>query len=236
MINAVLFDLDGTLLPMDYDRFVSEYISSITKALGPAVRETGEGFAGSVWKGLKSMFDNDGSLTNREVFWNTFAEIYGDGVRDNEKTFEDFYKNEFEDLISACGFDKRADETVKHLRSRGLKVALATNPIFPRIATEARIRWAGLDMSDFDLITSYETSHYAKPKAGYYLEVANMLGVAPEACLMVGNDVSDDMPAENVGMKVFLLTDCLLNKKDLDISRYPKGSFEELISYINTLK
>jgi len=31
----------------------------------------------------------------------------------------------------------------------GFRVALATNPIFPAIATEKRIRWAGLTPEDF---------------------------------------------------------------------------------------
>lgn len=36
----------------------------------------------------------------------------------------------------------------------------------------------------------------------------------PKNVLMVGNDVRDDMSAADVGMKVFLLTDCLINKKN----------------------
>ena len=53
---------------------------------------------------------------------------------------------------------------------------------------------------------------------------------------MVGNDVGDDMVAQKVGMKVFLLTDCLINKSEEDISKYPNGSFDELMNYIESLK
>lgn len=53
---------------------------------------------------------------------------------------------------------------------------------------------------------------------------------------MVGNDVGEDMIAQTLGMKVFLLTDCLINKEDTDISVYPHGSFDELLAYIDTLK
>ena len=52
---------------------------------------------------------------------------------------------------------------------------------------------------------------------------------------MVGNDVSDDMVAKNLGMRVFLLTDCLINKNNEDISVYPNGSFDELFEYIDSL-
>ena len=52
---------------------------------------------------------------------------------------------------------------------------------------------------------------------------------------MVGNDVGEDMIAESLGMKVFLMPECLINKKDKDISVYPQGSFEQLIEYIKEL-
>ena len=52
---------------------------------------------------------------------------------------------------------------------------------------------------------------------------------------MVGNDVGEDMIAESLGMKVFLLTDCLITRENKDISVYPHGSFDELIQYIEAL-
>ena len=52
---------------------------------------------------------------------------------------------------------------------------------------------------------------------------------------MVGNDVSDDMPAALTGMKVFLKTRCLINKNDEDISKYPNGDWAELLDYIKTI-
>jgi FMN phosphatase YigB (HAD superfamily) len=61
------------------------------------------------------------------------------------------------------------------------------------------------------------------------------LGVSPEECLMVGNDVNEDMIAETLGMKVFLLKDCIINKDNKDISIYPNGSFGELMEYVKSL-
>ena len=52
---------------------------------------------------------------------------------------------------------------------------------------------------------------------------------------MVGNDVSDDMVTEALGMKTFLLTDCLINKENVDISKYNNGGFDKLINYIKNL-
>ena len=57
----------------------------------------------------------------------------------------------------------------------------------------------------------------------------------PEECLMVGNDVSEDMITEQLGMNVFLLTDCLINKENKNISHYPHGSFTQLHTYLKEL-
>ena len=52
---------------------------------------------------------------------------------------------------------------------------------------------------------------------------------------MVGNDVNEDMVAGTLGMKVFLLTDCLINKENVDISQYPHGNYDDLLSYVKGL-
>lgn len=112
---------------------------------------------------------------------------------------------------------------------------LATNPIFPRNAVISRIRWAGLNVSDFEYITDYENSRYCKPNPEYYNEILNKLNLQPGECLMVSNDVTEDIVAHKVGMNVFLLTDCLINKEREDINQYPRGSFMQLLAYIDNL-
>lgn len=52
---------------------------------------------------------------------------------------------------------------------------------------------------------------------------------------MAGNDLTEDMVARTVGMNMFLLTDCLINKERKDISKYPRGSFMQLMNYIENL-
>ena len=94
------------------------------------------------------------------------------------------------------------------------------------------MRWAGLEPSDFELYTTYEDFSHCKPNPAYYRDVCARIGLAPEACLMVGNDAMEDMVAETLGMEVFLLTDCLLNKENKDLTVYPQGSFDALAAYI----
>ena len=233
-ITTVLFDLDGTLLPMDQDVFAKAYFTAIAKAISPLGYEF-EAVIKGIWAGTYAMMKNDGSKLNEAVFWETFAGIFGQRVYGDKPAFDAFYVEHFDDIAWSCGHDERAARTVKLCHELGLTVALATNPIFPGIATEKRMRWAGLSPSDFALYTTYENSSYCKPNHKYYQAILQQLGVTPEKCLMVGNDVVEDMVAAEMGMKVFLLKDCMLNKKDLDISAYPQGGFDDLLAYIQSL-
>lgn len=234
MITTVFFDLDGTLLPMDQDMFLNAYLSGLAVKMAPHGYDP-KLLAKSIWKGTEAMVLNDGSAQNDDVFWKTFSAIYGRDTKIDEPIFEDFYLNEFQDIAKVCGFDKRAAETVCEIKNMGLRVVLATNPLFPAIATQSRVKWAGLSPDDFELITTFENSSHCKPNPDYYRAILKKLGLSPEECLMVGNDVDDDMVARNLGMQVFLLTDCLINKNGSDISQYPHGSFPELINYIRSL-
>ena len=96
-------------------------------------------------------------------------------------------------------------------------------------------KWMGLEPEDFAFITTYDNSSFCKPNPDYYREILGKLKLKSEECLMVGNDVGEDMIAEALGMQVFLLTDCLINRDGSDISRYPHGSFPELLSCIRSL-
>lgn len=233
-IKVVLFDLDGTLLPMTQENFIKAYFGTMAKTLAPYGYEP-EKLGKGIMAGIAAMTNNDGSVTNEEAFWNVFAGILGEHVRGDLDKFEAYYRNEFQTVKDACGFHEEAAKTVAEIKKKGFRVALATNPLFPGIATESRIRWAGLAPENFEIYTTYENSRFCKPNTQYYLEIVNQLGVKPEECMMVGNDVTEDMVTETLGMKVFLLTDDLINKENVDISRYPHGSFGELMEYIETL-
>ena len=111
---------------------------------------------------------------------------------------------------------------------------LATNPFFPPVAVEARVNWAGLSPSDFDLITHYSNSTYCKPNPAYYLEITTKLGLDPHKCLMVGNNTKEDVEASfAVGFDTYLLTDCLICEGDMPNTK--QGSFEELIEFFEEL-
>ena len=233
-IKAVLFDLDGTLLPMDQDKFVKAYFGLLAERLAPKGYEPKK-LLDSVWAGTAAMVKNDGKRTNEEVFWEKYAEIHGEDSLKDIPYVNDFYREEFNKVQAVCGFTPCAREIVAMVKASGKRVVLATNPIFPAMATENRMRWAGLSPEDFELYTTYENSSFCKPNPKYYMEILEKIGCKPEECVMVGNDVSEDMIAETLGMKVFLLTDCIINKEEKDISVYPHGSFKELKEYLESL-
>lgn len=234
MIKNILFDLDGTLLPMDQDKFANGYFSRLVKKLAPLGYDPKKTVDG-IWAGTAAMVKNNGDCTNEQAFWNKFGEIFGEKAIKDKPVFDEYYRVEFQDVKTDCGFNTQAAGTVKKLKKDGFKLILATNPIFPAVATESRIKWAGLDKDDFELYTTYENSHYCKPNPDYYREICEKLSLNPTECLMVGNDAEEDAAAEKLGMKVFLLTDCLINKKGKDISVYPHGGFKELTEFIKKI-
>ena len=233
-ITTVLFDLDGTLLPMDQNAFIKAYFGGLARRLAPYGYEP-QKLVDSIWQGTAAMVKNDGQATNEERFWQGFEAAYGKPARKDEEHFAAYYREDFDKVSASCGYTPAARVIIDTVKAKGLRAALATNPIFPAMATERRIAWAGLDISDFELFTTYENSRFCKPNPDYYRDVMQALGVCPEECLMVGNDVGEDMIAQTLGCRVFLLTDCLINPKGVDISVYPNGSYDALIDFIKKL-
>ena len=230
-IKAILFDLDGTLLPMDQDKFIGAY----AKALAMRMVQKGyepKKFGDSLWAGVGSMVKNNGKCLNKDAFWNTFCAIYGESAMNDKPFVDEFYRTEFNQIQTSCGYTPKAKELIDQLKETGVKIVLATNPLFPEMATAHRIRWAGLAPEDFELFTTYDNSTFCKPNLSYYMEILEKIGCKPEECIMVGNDVSEDMIAEQLGMQVFLLTDCIINREEKDIDLYPHGSFEELRAFL----
>ncbi len=230
-LKMVMFDLDGTLLPMDMDEFTGGYFKMLAKKAAPHGYEP-QSLVKAIWHGTAAMVRNDGKSKNEDAFWKDFAAVCGEKVLKDRPLFEEFYANEFSEAKQFCGFNPRAAETVRSIREKGLRVALATNPLFPSVATEKRIRWAGLEPEDFEFFTTYENIGFCKPNPDYYRELLRWAGLNGEECLMVGNDVGEDMIASTLGMRVFLLTDCLINKAGEDIDRYPHGGFDALNEYV----
>lgn len=235
MIKAILFDMDGTLLPMDMDIFIGAYFKALAEKLSPHGYDSAE-LTDAIWQGTGAMIKNNGSQTNEEVFWNAFSQKCGERVLYDKALFNDFYLNEFNSIKSVCGFDPSARKAVELAKELTGTVALASNPIFPLVAQKSRAIWAGIDTELFDYVTGYENSRFCKPSLEYYRDIADVLSVRCEECLMIGNDVGEDMCAAELGMEVFLVTPGIINRNDADISGYRRGNLSDLYDYLETLR
>ena len=234
-MKAFIFDLDGTLLPMpSQELFLDTYLKALAVKMVPYGYDTKE-LMKAVWLGTKAMIDNDGTMTNEQRFWDIFCAMMGEEARELEAVFDDFYRNEFNQVQDTTAMHPLAKECIRLLKEKGYTVALATNPLFPQVATFTRILWAGLKVEEFKFVTTYENSCFAKPNLNYYREVLNKVGEKPEECMMVGNDVKEDMCATELGMQAFLLTDCLICPEGAEVSCYRQGSFEQLLDLIMAL-
>lgn len=233
MIKTILFDLDGSLLPLDEGLFLKLYFGGLAKYF--ASLHPSPSFVEAVWQGTLAMMHNDGKESNEKAFWRTFKNQISGDYSYLDQEFTKYYRTDFQQVKAACRPDPLAGEIIGILKTKGYQLLLATNPLFPRGATEERIRWAGLDSNDFAIITTYEDNYYCKPNLAYYLDLLKRVDRQPEECLMVGNDVEEDMIVSQLGMKTFLLTECLNNPRGKDINVYEHGDLRDLREFVHKL-
>ncbi|GAB4275210.1 MAG: HAD family hydrolase [Coriobacteriia bacterium] len=204
-IQAVLFDLDGTLLSIDIDRFMQRYFNALSDFL--AAQAHGNGLMEAVMSGTQAMLAPHPGRTNREVFHDVFSRLTGIPDNEQETLFKQFYDGPFDALRDDAGPAPGAREAYQAARRAGLKVVVATNPLFPLVAIEKRIAWAGFSPAEFDHVTCYENSTAVKPHTDYFLGICEAVDTAPAGCLMVGDDPELDMPAADCGMRTYLVGD-----------------------------
>lgn len=236
MIKHIFFDLDGTLLPMRQEDFIRCYMPLLAKAYtdaGLAVDE--KTFIKAVWEAFDAMVANDGSRCNCEVFWDRMTERLPMEKKTAQEIAIRFYGGDFNLAKASTMPSPLANEVIQSAKARQIKVYLTTNPVFPRIATQNRIKWAGLDEKDFEVITTYEDSRFCKPNVAYFREVIEQFGINVKECLMVGNDVSEDLVIRKLGVATFLVTDTMENNKNLPIETEYQGSLADLLAFIKKL-
>ncbi|MGN0565254.1 MAG: HAD family hydrolase [Candidatus Limousia pullorum] len=232
MVKNVLCDLDGTLLRMKQDEFMKEYFQSLAEKFVPLGYDK-DTLLKAVWDASRAMVNNNGEMTNEQRFWNSFTEIMGEDARDLIPVFKEYYQNEFDSIKKIVEESDIQVKVINKLKGKGYRVILATNPLFPIEAIRTRLKWAGLKVTDFDYITSYDESSYCKPNPEYFREIAEKVGIFPRECMMLGNNVIEDVTAKEVGMKVYIVTDFLENEKNVDYTQYMHGTMEEFLKHIN---
>lgn len=229
--TTILFDLDGTLLEMRTDPFVKGYLKELGQYMGD--NYDSQALLGIIWEATKTMIMNqDPEKTNEQVFIEYFAEHSPWSKEELWPLFDKFYQEVFPSLSHLTHPSPWAKKIIEAAKEQGYRVAVATNPVFPRDAIHSRLAWIELSPDDFELVTVYEESHFTKPNPGYFQEICSKLGVKPEECVMVGNHMQEDMVASKVGMKTFLVTNWLEDRGEPQYPVHQQGTLEELYTAI----
>ncbi len=231
MLKAILFDLDGTLLPMNEEEFTKGYFGLLCKRLIPFGYDK-DTLINTVWAGTKKMIKNSGEKTNEQVFWEEFANVYGEEKLKDKEKFDDFYLTDFKKTKAFCSKNEYAKKIVDYARSKGLKLILSSNPVFPRDGMVTRLNFVGLSECDFDYITSYENSHYSKPNPKYFAEILEKNSLRANEVILFGNSEKEDvLPASEIGIKGYLVGNVLLQG---DAKKREITNYDDIISVIDS--
>jgi FMN phosphatase YigB (HAD superfamily) len=231
-LNTILFDLDGTLLPIDSAAFERLYFEALASRFTDMYSPVE--FTKLIWDATKAMVANKEHITNKTAFMNAMGAVVTTRLPEMQKRFDAFYGDGFDAVRAAVLDNKPIREAVATLKTKGYDLAIATNPLFPRKAVEKRIEWTGLKRVDFVYVSSFEDNHYCKPHVEFYLEVLGQLGKQPKECLMVGNDPFEDTIASKTGIKTYLITNHSIARAHSIPADY-QGKYEDFLDFAGNL-
>lgn len=230
MLKAILLDLDGTLLANAMETFVPAYFRALTRYLSHLIPP--DHLVSALMSGMHAMEANDGTgPTNEEAFASVFYPALKHSQDQLIPIFFEFYKTEFTKLESLTQAVPEARPLVQWAFDNDMQVVIATNPIFPSVAIEQRLVWAGIPASDIDysLVTTYENMHSIKPHPAYYREILSGLDRQPSECLMVGDDWRNDIaPAVSLGISSFWIARPEEPIPSGDVPLLGRGTLEDL--------
>lgn len=233
--RAILFDLDGTLCPMELEEFLGGYFKDIARFAAEQGIDA-EKFARAFGAGAMAMGKRTpGGKTNHDVFWDVFFGEFDPNETDWEVLFADYYDTRFGAIGANVVPNPATRRAIDALAAKGYPLVLATQPMFPRRAVEWRLAWAGVADAPFRYISTYENSTAVKPQVEYYAEVLEHCGLSAADVLMVGNNTLDDLAAAKLGVDVYLVTDHLLDPEGRGLEGVAHGTMEKFAAWAESL-
>ena len=205
MSLTLLLDLDDTLLQTNLSVFVPAYFQALAKHLSSHVSP--DITARSLIHGTNLMYAHeDPTRTLMDAFDSGFYSHVGASKEELRAILDDFYDNVFPTLAGHTNQIDEAAPLIDWALSCGFRVAIATDPLFPRKATYHRLRWAGIDPERIELFSTYEHFHFTKTYPAYYAEVLGRLGWPEGPVLVVGDNVERDLvPANRLGLATYFI-------------------------------
>lgn len=230
-IKAILFDLDGTLLEVNLDLFISNYLKLLAQSVAHIISP--KKFIAKILKASKAVEENDGRKTNIEIYIDAFFPIEGHSREEIEPFFDNFYEKDFSKLRQYTRRKPEARAVIQTAFDKGYFVVIATTPLLPLTAIEQRLEWAGVDDFPFRLITTIENSRATKSLTNlhYYEQILKTIGYPAESCLMVG-DEAKDMIAGQLGMQTFLILNSNTELNQNKIEPTYKGELIDLLDLL----
>ncbi|NHJ19439.1 MAG: HAD family hydrolase [Candidatus Lokiarchaeota archaeon] len=228
-LKAILFDLDGTLLDVDLDKFIPGYLNLIADSLAHLIPP--KKVVRALLKVSEIINRNDGKITNEEAFIKSFFPLEGYNREDLEPIFDKFYENKFQELRKFTRKKPEARKVMETAFNNGYKVAIATTPALPLTAMEQRLDWAGVGDFPYDLITSVENSYATKPNLLYYELIFKYLNVSAQESIMVG-DEDKDMVCAKLGSQTFLVNSPSTDLKEDTPKPTYNGELKDLLDIL----
>lgn len=213
-IDAILFDLDGTLLRVQMAEFIPRYIEGLAEHCREHVKP--KKFARAMLGAIRGLIrDNgDGRMTNEQRVYSVLQQQLSIPESALRTSFQRYAVEQLDSLQDLVRPIPLARKILDECQRRGVTLVLATNPVFPEFMIQARLRWGKLDDIPFHHLTSFENSCYCKPHSGYFRDIVELLRLDPKRCLMVGNDTGQDLSAAAIGMKTFLVDTWVVERED----------------------
>jgi FMN phosphatase YigB (HAD superfamily) len=203
MTLTLLLDLDDTLLNTNLEAFIPAYFQALARELAPHISP--DLMIHALMNGTRLMNDSeDFSRTLEEVFASAFYPQLNVSRGELDPAIENFYDNVFPTLARFTSRKNSAKRFVDWAFSQGYRIAVATDPLLPRKATYHRLRWAGFEPEQFELVSTFDHFHFSKSHPAYYAEVLGRMGWPEGPVLMVGNDLERDiLPAQKLGLVTY---------------------------------
>ncbi len=235
MTPTLLLDLDNTLLKNDMRVFLPAYFRALTDHFSAHMAP--ENLFATLTGGMQAMMANQNpGLTLQRVFENHAFRTDGIPKDVFGERIQVFYAEVFPRLASTTQPWPAAKTLVEAAQARGYRIAITTNPLFSRVEILNRLAWAGLpaEAFPFELISSYEDFHFAKPRPDYLAEVMARLGWPDEPVVVVGDDPKNDIePAKILGLASFQV--CGGRWSASSDGRHACGGLEDVLPWMDSV-